>query len=136
MQNEVAAYERCQKLGILVPNLYKVDYVERKLYMQYFDKSITIKSYITDIIDKENKSSVKELQIEGLAYQIRRVIGNMHLNDMIHGDLMTTNMLINLSPKLNTNVTRLIMIDFGLGDTKINYYQIYTNYIVYSFKIT
>lgn len=118
MRSEVNSIKRCVKAGILVPELYKVDFDERKLSMEYLEKSITVKSYIIDKIEIENSLEHKDKLIVQLSNSIGTVIGKLHLNNIIHGDLTTSNMLIN--PKVNDDDFTeydLIMIDFGLAWT-------------------
>lgn len=104
---ESRTVSRCAAAGILTPQIFHTDLNERKIYMEYFDKAITAKDYIsTNELDNE--------KINVLAAQIGNVIGTMHANDIIHGDLTTSNMLLN--PKNNgTEEYVLIMIDFGLS---------------------
>ncbi|CRL06977.1 CLUMA_CG019974, isoform A [Clunio marinus] len=98
--------KRCENAGILVPKVYNVDFNERKVYMEYFDKAMTVKEFIVQV-QKEKK--LEELDM--LMKRIGEVIGKFHANNIIHGDLTTSNMLIN--PKENDY--DLIMIDFGLS---------------------
>ena len=44
-------------------------------------------------------------------YAVHLFLGTMHLNNIIHGDLTTSNMLLK-KPESDAN---LVMIDFGLG---------------------
>lgn len=104
---EIKAVARCKVAGILTPKIFKDDLNERKIYMEYFDKAITVKEYINDVLE-ENKD------LENLGKMIGTVIGKMHANNIIHGDLTSSNMLLN--PKSESKHDNdLVMIDFGLA---------------------
>lgn len=96
--------ERLAKAGILCPKLYHVDIDDRKIYMEYFDHAITAKEFIMKI--QSEKSSLSEL-----TKRIGSTIGKLHANNIIHGDLTTSNILID-EKEVDYD---LIMIDFGLS---------------------
>merc|ERR1711860_458201 len=50
----------------------------------------------------------KNPELEQLARKIGRILGRLHSNNLIHGDLTTSNMLIE-------NDGEITLIDFGLG---------------------
>lgn len=103
---EQKTVKRCEDAGILVPKLYNVDFNERKVYMEYFEKAITGKNFI-DQLEKQQASA----KLEELARRIGEVVGKFHANNIIHGDLTTSNMLIDDTD----DDYKLIMIDFGLS---------------------
>lgn len=104
MRAEQKTSERLNKAGIQCPKLFHVDIDDRKIYMEYFEQAITAKEFIVKI--QKEKSSVDEL-----TKKIGEVIGKFHANNIIHGDLTTSNILINQKE----NGYDLIMIDFGLS---------------------
>lgn len=104
INGEKRTSERCQKAGILCPKIFHVDMDERKIYMEYFEHAITVKDFIIEI--EEESEKLKEL-----TKRIGHAIGKMHANNIIHGDLTTSNLLVNR----NENDYDLIMIDFGLS---------------------
>lgn len=99
--------KRCQDAGVLAPKIFNVDFIERKVYMEYFDKAITAKEFIIQI--KKGKSP--DVDLDELTKRIGNVVGTLHANNIIHGDLTTSNMLIDGK----ANDYNLIMIDFGLS---------------------
>ncbi|KAG5670394.1 hypothetical protein PVAND_000662 [Polypedilum vanderplanki] len=101
---EQKSAKRCKDCGIKAPKIFHADFKERKVYMEYFDKAITVKDYIIEIQKDEE-------QIKLICQRIGNVVGKMHENNIIHGDLTTSNMLIDK----NENDYELIMIDFGLS---------------------
>lgn len=103
---EQKTVKRCEDAGILVPKLYSVNFNERKVYMEYFNKAITAKNFI-DQLQKQQASA----KLEELARRIGEVVGKFHASNIIHGDLTTSNMLIDEGE----GDYKLIMIDFGLS---------------------
>jgi TP53 regulating kinase-like protein len=104
INGERRASERCQKAGILVPKIIHVDIEDRKIYMEYFEHAITAKDFIIEA-EKDNE------KLKELTKRIGNAVGKMHTNNIIHGDLTTSNMLINK----NEADYDMIMIDFGLS---------------------
>lgn len=111
MKAESKAISRCQAAGILVPKVYHMNLNDRKIYMEYFDGAITAKKYINDLgisIDSDNE------HLKRLGDTIGRIVGEMHANNIIHGDLTTSNILLN--PKGDDcHEYDTIFIDFGLA---------------------
>jgi TP53 regulating kinase-like protein len=106
---EEKAIKRCEIAGVLVPKIYKVNIDDRKIYMEYFDKSKTAKDFINELFKKNQKEKLDEL-----TKRIGEIVGKMHASNIIHGDLTTSNMLIN--PKdSDSHQYDIIMIDFGLS---------------------
>lgn len=108
---EQKAAERCAKAGVLTPKIFEADVRERKIYMEYLETSITTKHYINDHL-MENKCP--EL-MEKLTSAIGTAVGRMHANNIIHGDLTTSNMLIKPKGESGFDEYELVMIDFGLS---------------------
>lgn len=117
MRAESKAISRCRAAGLNVPAVVHMDLDERKIYMEYFSNSITTKAYINDIAAD---SSADNKRLQQLANEIGTCIGTMHTNNIIHGDLTTSNFLLN-SPTTNDGDKKdfteyqLIVIDFGLS---------------------
>lgn len=103
---EQKAVKRCEEAGILVPKVFNVDFNERTIYMEYFDKAITAKDFILQI-----QKQSKEEKLEELTKRIGQVVGKLHVNNIIHGDLTTSNLLINHKG----DDYDVILIDFGLS---------------------
>lgn len=104
IKGEQRANERCAKAGVLCPKILHVDVDDRKIYMEYYEHAITAKEFIIEIHNEPEK-------LKELTKRIGSAIGKLHANNIIHGDLTTSNMLINR----NEIDYDLIMIDFGLS---------------------
>ena len=77
--------------------------------MEYFKDSATVRDYIAGVL-KASGDGYMEI-LKPLAVKIGQTIAEMHQKNIIHGDLTTSNMLLEGQME-NHN---LIMIDFGLG---------------------
>lgn len=112
---ETKASGRCLTAGILAPKIIHTDLNDRKIYMEYFENSITVKEYLNKFLLSRNiNGEEKNRLITDLFNRIGKIIGTMHANNIIHGDLTTSNILLN--PK-NEDFQEydVIMIDFGLS---------------------
>jgi len=104
---EQKTVKRCEDAGIIAPKIFNVDFNERKVYMEYFDEAITVKEFINQIQEQPNAPA----KLDDLIKRIGEVVGKFHANNIIHGDLTTSNMLVDEKEA----DYELIMIDFGLS---------------------
>lgn len=110
MKAEARAIIKCKTLGIKTPNLYLVH--QDKLIMQYINCP-TARDYIRDVLN--NKNTVDEAQKEillRLGLNIGTILAKLHNNNVIHGDMTTSNLLVDAA---NDHV---YVIDFGLTSTE------------------
>lgn len=108
MKAESKAISRCQAAGILVPKIYHMNLNDRKIYMEYFERAITAKQFINDLGSNGGD------RLNAIGETIGRIVGEMHANNIIHGDLTTSNVLLN--PKDDDfHDYDTIFIDFGLA---------------------
>ncbi|XP_042550529.1 EKC/KEOPS complex subunit TP53RK [Dipodomys spectabilis] len=104
---EARALLRCRRAGISAPIVFFVDYASNCLYMEEIEGSVTVRDYIQSTIETEKAPQ----SLFALARKIGQVLARMHDEDLIHGDLTTSNML--LKPPLEK--LDLVLIDFGLS---------------------
>ncbi|XP_048203447.1 EKC/KEOPS complex subunit TP53RK [Perognathus longimembris pacificus] len=104
---EARALLRCRRAGISAPVVFFVDYASNCLYMEEIEGSLTVRDYIQSIMEAEKTPQ----SLFALARRIGQVLARMHDEDLIHGDLTTSNML--LKPPLEQ--LDLVLIDFGLS---------------------
>ncbi|XP_050073084.1 EKC/KEOPS complex subunit TP53RK [Anopheles maculipalpis] len=118
---EQKAFQRCAAAGLQTPTLFGVDLEGRKLYMEYLDKSRTAKEFIDELTAvAPGKDATASPQLRKLAEKIGHVIGVLHRNNLVHGDLTTSNMLLDpvedgASEDAAVFPYRLVTIDFGLS---------------------
>lgn len=102
--------------GIKTPAIYFVDLEKRLIYMEYFDKSVAVKEYIQDIekclLEPNINKDGLENKLNKISNAIGELIGKMHKHNIIHGDLTTSNFLLESN---ESKIGDLILIDFGLS---------------------
>ncbi|XP_050671663.1 EKC/KEOPS complex subunit TP53RK [Leptidea sinapis] len=112
IKNEARSIVRAKVAGVKTPSLYLVDFERRRIYMQYFEHSVTVKDFIINIKKKYTDDSAAKLN------KVARVIGEnvrkLHINNIIHSDLTTSNMLLVKDDEKDIN-QELVIIDFGLS---------------------
>lgn len=93
--------------GICAPVVFFVDHASNCLFMEEIEDSVTVRDYIESTMETEKSPQ----SLFGLAKAIGQVLARMHDEDVIHGDLTTSNML--LKPPLEQ--LNIVLIDFGLS---------------------
>ncbi|MCL1978221.1 MAG: Kae1-associated serine/threonine protein kinase [Candidatus Bathyarchaeota archaeon] len=88
--------------GIATPLIYMVNVPEATIIMEYIE-GIQVKQYINRASEAERKKIC--LEIGGL-------VGKLHKENVIHGDLTTSNMILD-------NQGRIFLVDFGLGEKSV-----------------
>jgi TP53 regulating kinase-like protein len=96
MKVEAKLMAEVRSLGIPVPIIYDVDLEGRRLTMEFIE-GVTAKEFLYS--DREPKHE--------LCRNIGRYLGILHGNDIVHGDLTTSNMLMSAGI--------LYLIDFSMG---------------------
>jgi len=94
MRSELRCLKRCKQIGIETPSIYFVDGVANRIYMSFIDDSITVRQYFheTRLISKEPEHFAKIAT--PVCISMGLIFAKMHINDVIHGDLTTSNVLI------------------------------------------
>ncbi|KAG5836166.1 hypothetical protein ANANG_G00251680 [Anguilla anguilla] len=104
---EVRSILRCRKAGISVPVVYFVDYTSHCIFLEDIVGSVTVRDYINSAHTSEAKN------LEVVARKIGEILAKMHDEDLVHGDLTTSNMLMKRGP--GCGEADLLLIDFGLS---------------------
>ncbi|KAK5911854.1 hypothetical protein CesoFtcFv8_001787 [Champsocephalus esox] len=105
---EVRSVLRCRRAGISVPVVYFVDYSSHSIFLEEIVGSSTVRDHIAS-----SPPSARCEGLEPLAERVGQVLARMHDEDVIHGDLTTSNMLLRCGPE--DGVSELFLIDFGLS---------------------
>jgi len=109
LKSEVRANMRCRMAGIRTPTVYMVNFENNSIYMELIQNAITVREHISSVNEKGVKNTNDILK--PVAEAIGQTLSKMHENNIIHGDLTTSNMLLRGNPdKLD-----LFLIDFGLS---------------------
>ncbi|XP_075507530.1 uncharacterized protein LOC142544356 [Primulina tabacum] len=103
---EARCMTKARKLGVSTPALYAVDPVLNTLTFEFVEGPS-----VKDILLDFGLHGIVEERLYDIAEQIGDAIGKLHDGGLIHGDLTTSNMLIQNSSN------QLVLIDFGLSYT-------------------
>ncbi|XP_017296882.1 EKC/KEOPS complex subunit TP53RK [Kryptolebias marmoratus] len=106
---EVRSILRCRRAGISAPVVYFVDYTSHCIFLEEVLGSVTVRDFIAST---QQSASCKE-ELQQLAQRIGQILAKMHDEDVVHGDLTTSNMLLRRGPE--DTESDLILIDFGLS---------------------
>ncbi|CAN0272352.1 unnamed protein product [Lampetra fluviatilis] len=124
---EVRSLLRCRRAGILTPVVYFVDYERHCIYMEDLAGAVTVREYV-----QSTSQAAGGEKLLTLAVLIGRTLAHMHTQDVVHGDLTTSNLLLLFPPaespepgagtaspepcKQHPQPTpRMALIDFGLS---------------------
>nr|ACO15544.1 TP53-regulating kinase [Caligus clemensi] len=99
---EVRCLVRCMNAGIPTPTIYYAD--ESYIVLEYLKETSRCRDVVDDLLKTNNHDGLKEL-----ASNMGNIIGSLHKNNLVHGDLTTSNILV--SPSNG----QIYLIDFGLG---------------------
>lgn len=97
IKNEARLMFEARRAGIAVPIIYSVDLAENRIVMEEIPGMRVKDALETMSLDKA----------EDVCKKIGGTAAKMHANDIVHGDLTTSNMLL--------DGDRLVVIDFSLG---------------------
>ncbi|MFA5772151.1 MAG: KEOPS complex kinase/ATPase Bud32 [Thermoplasmata archaeon] len=97
IRTEAKLISDVRTLGISTPIIYDIDSMECKLTMEHVD-GIRVKEILPKLSEKERKK---------LCNRIGRDIGTLHNNDIIHGDLTTSNMIVTGDAENSRNLPKI-----------------------------
>jgi len=97
IKNEVRLMLEARRAGIAVPIIYSVDLEQNRIVMEEVPG--------TRVKDALETMPLEEA--EKVCRNIGEIAGRLHANDIVHGDLTTSNMLL--------DGDRIVLIDFSLG---------------------
>lgn len=100
------------------PSIYHVDLERNRMYLEYI-QGCSVKQYLWEVVQGQYDRS----DCRDLAEKIGKIVGHLHDNEITHGDLTTSNMLLKppvISPGQSNGDTvgEVVIIDFGLGTMK------------------
>ena len=97
IKNEVRLMLEARRAGISVPVIYSVDLADSRIVMEEIPGTRVKDALETLPMDKA----------EVVCAKIGEIAAGLHTNDIVHGDLTTSNMLLDGG--------RIVVIDFSLG---------------------
>ena len=95
LKGEIKSLMRCKLAGIRTPTIFFVDLNNGLFVMEYLDTALTCREYIDALLKKSSENlDENKKSLTCLSLKIGRILAVMHKNNVIHGDLTTSNMLI------------------------------------------
>ncbi len=97
--HEPHVIHKAKEAGVPTPTIFMVDVAESNIIMEFVDGK-QIKQVLNDLPQRERLR---------LSHHVGRLIGCLHKNGIIHGDLTTSNMIF-------TPDGKVVFVDFGLSE--------------------
>jgi TP53 regulating kinase-like protein len=97
--HEPQLMHEAKKAGVPTPTIFLVDMKDASITMEFVEGK-QVKQVLADVSRKERQE---------LCVKIGGLIGKLHRHGVIHGDLTTSNMILNAEGKI-------FLVDFGLGE--------------------
>lgn len=102
MGQEARSMARSRRHGVRAPAVYHLDFERRMIFMEYITEGVLMKEYINSVVS--DRDAVVEMM-----RMIGSVLARLHDANVIHGDLTTSNMIVETTSK------QITLIDFGLS---------------------
>ncbi|KAL9643614.1 hypothetical protein ABK040_007096 [Willaertia magna] len=115
---EIKNIAKCRQQGIETPSIYNIDKTKGLIFMEYIE-GCSVKHYLRQFENNNNNNDNMNVDHNNkgwndncleLFQHIGKLIGLMHKNKIIHGDLTTSNIMLR-----NEKINHIVMIDFGLS---------------------
>jgi TP53 regulating kinase-like protein len=97
--HEPQLLSEAKKAGVLTPLVFQVDLKNATITMEFIEGKQV----------KQLLGSLSAAKREEMCIKIGEIIGKLHRHGVIHGDLTTSNMIVNREGKI-------FLVDFGLGE--------------------
>ncbi len=101
-RTEVRVMREARAAGVRSPVVYDTDLKEGSIVMEYV-RGISVKTILTEHPERADK----------ICARIGEMIAKLHRNNISHGDLTTSNMILG-------DDGEMYLIDFSLGDTRVD----------------
>lgn len=121
--NEVRNITKLHKIGVNTPYILFVDLFQRKIYMEYISKSVLLKNILNRIYYDQFTIQKYSNLINNIINATAKYLAKIHNNNIIHGDLTSSNILLTYNNSNNIEEDILFhqefdtfyFIDFGLS---------------------
>lgn len=97
--HEPQLMHEAKKAGVPTPTIFLIDVKNATIEMEYIEGT-----QIKRLLEKVNRS-----ERERVCFEIGKLVGKLHNYGIVHGDLTTSNMILNSEDKI-------FFVDFGLGE--------------------
>jgi len=91
-----------KEAGVPTPTIFMVDLADSNIIMEFVEGK-QVKQALNDLSSEERQR---------LSNHIGELIGRLHCDDIVHGDLTTSNMIL-------TPTCKVVFVDFGLGEKTV-----------------
>lgn len=91
-----------KEAGVATPTIFMVDLADSNIIMEYVEGD-QVKQILDDLSPEERQR---------LCRDIGELVGRLHRENIVHGDLTTSNMIL-------TSSGRVVFVDFGLGEKTV-----------------
>ncbi len=91
-----------KEAGVPTPTLFLIDLADSNIIMEFVEGKQV--KQILDALSPEDR--------QRLSRHVGELIGRLHHNEIVHGDLTTSNMIL-------TPTSKLVLVDFGLGEKAV-----------------
>ena len=98
-KRETKLMRDARSVGVNTPKVLETDYDDYRIIMEFIDGE-----KVKDVLEEAK-------DVEDICRKIGSMIGKLHGGDIIHGDLTTSNMIV------ENDSGKIFFIDFGLGST-------------------
>uniref|UniRef100_A0A023GJT8 non-specific serine/threonine protein kinase n=1 Tax=Amblyomma triste TaxID=251400 RepID=A0A023GJT8_AMBTT len=110
MRAEARGLRKARNAGVAVPPVYFVDMTSRIIVTGYVDNAVTVREKIVSV-QLEEPAALKE-NLEFLMDKIGEAVALLHKNNVVHGDLTTSNLLVQCR---DGELPQIYVVDFGLS---------------------
>jgi len=100
--HEPQLLHQAKTAGVATPLIYMINVSEATIIMEYIE-GVQVKHHLKEASEVERRE---------ICLKIGELIGKLHKENLIHGDLTTSNMIIDRQGKI-------FLIDFGLGEKNV-----------------
>uniref|UniRef100_A0A5K3ET86 non-specific serine/threonine protein kinase n=1 Tax=Mesocestoides corti TaxID=53468 RepID=A0A5K3ET86_MESCO len=119
MRAEARQLVKCRQLGLPVPALLLVNMARRQLWLEDVctPHGMSLGDWLRALLDTTAVDALgKQEHLDRMALKLGQLLAKMHANNVIHGDLTTANILVQMDdPENKFSNYHLYLIDFGLS---------------------
>jgi len=121
MRGELRGLLRAKSIGIKTPAVYMVNPTNNSIVMELVEGVDTVNVHIGKVLQQQGDGEATSTEnLKQLAASMGVIIGKIHAAGIIHGDLTTSNILVEPQPEDSSKHRSLTLIDFGLSHVDIS----------------
>ncbi|RMZ94484.1 TP53-regulating kinase [Brachionus plicatilis] len=109
---EVNLLQKASSFGINCPKMYFSEKENGIIVIEFIENSVTCREFILNMVKKNLPEEELGKKLKNLSVQIGKIVGKLHYNLIVHGDLTTSNFLIQNHEEEDY---KIVVIDFGLS---------------------